>query len=197
MRLYSYRVARDYGFAPNPFHRYCTLATCKPQIRRTAQVGDWILGTGSKQRSRENHIVYAMHVTEALKFDEYWSDPRFIRKRPSFSSSKKNAYGDNIYHHNTHSEEWIQEDSHHSHEGGRLNQANLRRDTSVDCVLTSESFIYWGGSGPELPGKFIPEILAPGRGHKNNFKEFFVKEFVDWIETQPKSGCLGRPLDWD
>src|SRR5712671_5339411 len=34
MRLYSYVVARDFGFAPNPFFGVCTLATCKPDIRK-------------------------------------------------------------------------------------------------------------------------------------------------------------------
>ena len=48
MTIYSYVVARDYGFAPNPFYGCCTLATCKPIIRRMAQVGDWVIGTGSK-----------------------------------------------------------------------------------------------------------------------------------------------------
>lgn len=28
---YSYVVARDFGFAPNPFNGFLTLATCKPK----------------------------------------------------------------------------------------------------------------------------------------------------------------------
>jgi hypothetical protein len=57
MVLHSYVVARDYGFAPNPFFGVCTLATCKPLIRRIAHIGDWIVGTGSKKRKREKRIV--------------------------------------------------------------------------------------------------------------------------------------------
>lgn len=38
--LYAYAITRDLGFAPNPFHGFCTLATCKPGIRKTAKVGD-------------------------------------------------------------------------------------------------------------------------------------------------------------
>jgi hypothetical protein len=34
----------DTGFAPNPFHDFLTLATCKPDIRKKAQIGDWVLG---------------------------------------------------------------------------------------------------------------------------------------------------------
>jgi hypothetical protein len=42
-------VARDYGFAPNPFFGVCTLATCKPKIRKAAAIGDWVVGTGSSR----------------------------------------------------------------------------------------------------------------------------------------------------
>lgn len=58
--LFSYVLARDAGFAPNPFYGVCTLATCKPRIRASAAVGDWIVGTGSGQEDRLGHIVYAM-----------------------------------------------------------------------------------------------------------------------------------------
>ena len=40
-RIYSYVVRYDSGFAPNPFYGYCTLATCKPDIRGR---GGWRLG---------------------------------------------------------------------------------------------------------------------------------------------------------
>lgn len=84
-KLYSYIVARDYGFAPNPFYDFCTLATCKPDIRRTAQVGDWVVGTGPKTKGRARHIVYAMRVTEVMSFNDYWNDLRFIKKRHTFA----------------------------------------------------------------------------------------------------------------
>ena len=93
MRLFSYVVARDYGFAPNPFYGYCTLATCKPEIRKVADVGDWDLGTGSKSHGSAPHAVFAMLVTETLTFNGYWSDPRFRSKRPNLRGSKKQAFG--------------------------------------------------------------------------------------------------------
>src|SRR5262249_55154673 len=45
--LFSYCIPYDFGSAPNPFWGLCTLAICKPDIRRTANVGDWVVGTGS------------------------------------------------------------------------------------------------------------------------------------------------------
>ncbi len=44
MRIYAYILKVDSGFAPNPFHGWCTLACCKPAIRRKARPGDWIVG---------------------------------------------------------------------------------------------------------------------------------------------------------
>ena len=79
LRLYSYVVARDFGFAPNPFHGFCTLATCKPEIRRTAHVGDWIVGTGSKPNDLEGRLVYAMRSSEAISFDEFWKTSAFVK----------------------------------------------------------------------------------------------------------------------
>ena len=78
-RLFTYVVAHDTGFAPNPFHGFCTLAVCKPRIRKGAKIGDWIIGTGSgaKGKGREGNIVFAMRVTEDMAFDQYWNDPSF------------------------------------------------------------------------------------------------------------------------
>lgn len=63
MKLYSYVLTHDTGFAPNPSGEYCTLACCKPRIRKSAQVDDWIIGTGSTNNVGHDHL-YAMKVTE-------------------------------------------------------------------------------------------------------------------------------------
>jgi hypothetical protein len=127
VKLHSYVVARDYGFAPNPFFGVCTLATCKPEIRRVAQIGDWVVGTGSKKRKRDKNIVYAMRVTEAMTFNQYWSDPRFQAKKPNLRGSKKQAFGDNIYSKDAHTTLWCQANSHHSLTDGHPERIQCRR----------------------------------------------------------------------
>jgi hypothetical protein len=79
---YSYKIVRDYGFAPNPFHGICTLATCKPHVRLKANVGDWIIGSGAKTTNLEGRIIYAMEIAEKVTFEEYWTNSRFSRKKP-------------------------------------------------------------------------------------------------------------------
>ncbi len=201
VKLYSYVVARDYGFAPNPFFGVCTLATCKPRIRSVAQIGDWVVGTGSKTRKREKHLVYAMRVTDAMTFNQYWADPRFQRKRPNLQGSKKQAFGDNIYSKHARMNKWCQMNSHHSLADGSPNTSNSTADTQTDRVLISDDFVYWGGSGPQLPQRFLNYgplhvTLCVGRNHKNNFPPEFVQEFVDWIRSRNEKGYVSEPLDW-
>ena len=127
MKIFSYVVSRDFGFAPNPFFGFCTLATCKPKIRKDAKVGDWIIGTNSTIKKNPKHLIFAMKVEEKIAFNEYWTDPRFINKRPILSGSRKYQYGDNIYH--KENNEWYQLPSHHSEEDGSPNQLNIKTDT--------------------------------------------------------------------
>lgn len=187
---------RDFGFAPNPFHGICTLATCKPEIRKAAQIGDWVIGTGSKSKGRERHLVYAMRVSEAMSFSEYWNDPRFIEKRPDLYSSKQRAFGDNIYHRHQESGEWSQMDSHHSLPHGVPNTANIERDTKADRVLVSDDFIYWGGSGPKFPLFAGTNIRQNGQNHRSHFHQEVVDACIAWLRGRNEQGYCGHPLDW-
>ena len=197
VKLFSYVVARDYGFAPNPFYGFCTLCTCKPVIRRVALVGDWIVGTGSKTRNRQNQVVFAMRVTEALTLAEYWYDPRFTNKRPNLHGSKKQAFGDNIYHRNS-SDNWAQENSHHSHQDGTQNLRNIVNDTQTDRVLISDDYVYFGGTGPEIPTRFThaDNDIRARLGHRSNFPAWFIDDVVSWIRGLEVAGYVDEPLDW-
>ena len=195
-RLYSYIVARDFGFAPNPFYGFCTLATCKPQIRKKAEVGDWIIGTGSKSKGRDGRLVYAMRVTEAMSFDEYWADSRFQRKRPDMHASLKKAFGDNSYHRESDTAPWRQLDSHHSHEDGTQNNRNVRNDTQVNRMLVSDDFIYWGGNGPDVPDFRGESVCHSTQGHRCNFPSEVVEDFIAWLRILDDSGYCGIPLEW-
>ncbi|WP_368934498.1 hypothetical protein [Alcaligenes faecalis] len=197
-RLYSYKLSRDFGFAPNPFHGICTLATCKPKIREGAQIGDLIVGCGSKSLKMEGRIIFAMRVTDKLSFQQYWVDPRFAAKKARFISSKAAAFGDNIYHLDR--GRWKQEDSHHSFEGGRVNQANFNRDLNSKNVLLSDDFVYWGGLAPQIPNHlrhFDGDDLYPNvRDYRSRYSKAFVDEVAHWFTNLPERGNRGRPTCW-
>ncbi len=200
MKLYSYIVARDYGFAPNPFFGWCTLATCKPRIRSCAMVGDLVIGTGAKTKYHlGGRLIFAMQVHEILDFDSYWSDPRFLCKRPVLNGSLKQVYGDNIYH--TSGRRWLQADSHHSDEGGRPNPRNIERDTSVNRLLISRRFVYFGKEAPPIPVRYCPyretgeNICCSSQGHRV-FSEALAVDFERWLGQRGKWGLRGMPLEF-
>ncbi|HBF37382.1 MAG TPA: hypothetical protein DDW50_08690 [Firmicutes bacterium] len=183
MKCYSYIVARDYGFAPNPFGTYCTLATCKPGIRKAAQVGDWVIGTGSAKYHPKNRLVYAMRIDEKIDYNEYWNDPRFQYKKPILNGSLKQMYGDNIYHYDLILKKWIQEDSHHSNPDGTENEYNLKRDTGSIYVLISCYFWYFGKNPIVIPTEYIDTLCLKARGYKCIRDIQALSKFYKWLEN--------------
>jgi len=198
--LYTYIVRHDIGFAPNPFYGVCTLATCKPGIRRHARIGDWVAGVGSKVKGQQGRLVFAVRVEEALSYDEYWSDPRFEQKKPNRVGSLKQRYGDNIYHRSPDGRSWNQEDGRHSLEDGSRNMRHVERDTSAPRVLLSETFVYYGHNAVEIPDAFRDwqghDICPSGPGYRCNFPEEMRDAFTAWLADQVHLGIAGEPLDW-
>jgi len=193
MAIYSYVITRDFGFAPNPFYGVCTLATCKPRIRRIAKVGDWVLGFGSAERGSAvaSKMIYAMQVEAVRTFDEYWNSAEFARKKPIMNGSKMQNYGDNIYHHDENGE-WIQENSHHSREGGVLEPKNLKKDTgTTDRVLISRKFWYWGGAAVALPAS-LQDLIHRGINHSEK-EARLTAQLEAWLAQQPSAGRIGNP----
>ena len=163
-RFFSYVLTRDYGFAPNPFNGICTLATCKPKIRDAASVGDWVMGTSSARHGKRSHLIYAMKVNDKISFNEYWNNPKYETKKAVMNGSLKKMYGDNIYYND--GQNWIQADSHHSLEDGSPNQLNVKKDTSVDAVLISYEFYYFGQQLLCLPDEILSYVVKKGPGHR-------------------------------
>ena len=192
MYLYSYVITRDYGFAPNPFWNICSLATCKPQIRERALMGDWVAGFGGANTSISHKMVFLMRVDEICTFDEYWEDPRFLVKRPRFDGNYQQCYGDNIYHHI--GNEWMQENSHHSYVDG-INQNNLLHDTRIDRVLLSFYYWYFGENAIELPEEFA-EAIAAGRPYKK-LPDNICANIVNWVGCHYEMGQQGLPYKWN
>lgn len=190
MKLYSYIVTHDTGFAPNPFWSCCTLANCKPRIRRTASVGDWIVGLSSKADG--NRVVYAMRVDEIIDFATYFRDERFAAKRPDFTKSAVVCKcGDNIYEPLSNGT-FRQLRSTHSN-GVLEDPAKKARDLGGRNVLIGRKYVYFGSKGPELPPHL--EELKVGRAHKCRYPRHVVESFITFV-SQFKEGVIGRPAMW-
>jgi len=189
-RVFAYVVVSDTGFAPNPFHRWCTLACCKPRIRRHARPGDLVVGLSSRCES----VVYILEVQEKLTFDRYWNDSRFCAKRPDWKSRRLvERCGDSIYEPDGGGGFAQQRSQHWDHVRDQENVRSKRRDTSADAVLASRNFVYFGGDGPVLPDEL--DFLHVARGHRSRFTQEQISKVREFFDALPR-GIQGRPRRW-
>lgn len=198
VNYFSYKIEHDYGLAPNPFHGYCTLAVCKSNIRnnRFLQIGDWIIGTGSKTLENLHELIFAMRLEEKITFDEYWVDKRFQKKKPILNGSLAQMYGDNFYHKDPVTKLWIQEDSAHSLDRGKTNTDHRDRDTGGKYVLISSEFYYFGRNSPMIPDEYI-KVCSEGRDMKRTaIPKGVAEQFIIWLQDSYSIGIHGDPTNW-
>ena len=148
---------------------------------------------------RGGYLVYAMKVTGVLSTRCYWCDPQFEAKKPDMYHSWVSASGDNIYE-PLGSSQWRQLNSYHSHADGSPNLDHVRRDTSIERVLVSEDYIYFGGQGPKLPDRFLSggdmDLLRVGQGYRRVREDEVIDSFEGWVRSLGVDGYQGRPWDW-
>jgi hypothetical protein len=160
---YSYVVVDDSGYAPNPYFETCTLAACKPIIRKTAEPGDWIIGLTPKKFGF--NMTYAMQVERVLPLGEYFLDPKFSDKKPDFTSDDPHLWmGDNFYEKTKAG--YIQHVSAHNTEGreDHILREKAHRDLKGKNVLISGRFFYYGKNYQPLPPEL--DYLKIGRFHR-------------------------------
>ncbi len=198
MTYFLYKIEHDYGLAPNPFHGYCTLAVCKSQIRNSSRlkIGDWIIGIGSKALNNQNRIVFAMQVEEIMSFNNYWSDERFQNKKPKVNGSLVQMYGDNFYHYDENPKKWIQENSAHSNEKGKLNKDHLKRDVDGKKVLISQTFYYFGNNAIEIPEELFYEMNSAKLRNYKILSSNTGQQFIQYLSGKFEIGIHGDPSSW-
>lgn len=192
MKLYSYCLRFDDGAAPNPYWGFCTLAICKPAIRRTAKEGDWVLGIGSRNSPLgdiSRNMVYAMKVTRILSIKEYddFCRQSLPGKIPDWDSQDfRKKMGDCIYDFFSSAEPRLRRSVHAEH--------NRETDLSGRNVLISEHFYYFGDRPVRLPAK-LSGLSHPAQGHKSDANQDYVADFLQWIEGEDwkKNTILGEP----
>ncbi len=182
---YSYVLATDSGFVPNPFYGVLTLATCKPVVRKVAQVGDYLIGVAPSRYGQR--LSYMAKISEVVTFDEYWKDKRFRCKRPKMSQKNERFFGDNIYRH-LKDGTWHQEPSLHY-------LGNVEKDTGrTDHVLICEEFFYFGCEMIALPEAFS-RCIHKNQGH-HNVDEKDCQELWSYLNEHYTQGMTALPRQY-
>lgn len=82
MKVYIYRMISDRGVAPNYNGKYATLAQCKPRIRKSASVGDYVIGMCASTELRieddeylkknpKDIVIWIGQVIDKMRFEQY------------------------------------------------------------------------------------------------------------------------------
>ena len=197
--LYSYCIPCDDGAAPNPFEGVCTLVICKPRIRRTAAVGDWIAGTGAihahidkdQERNMSGKLIYAMKVTKKITMAQYdaLTVSELQGKIPTWEDSDRSRkLGDSIYDWSNPSKPTLRKPCVHS-------EANMKTDLDGEYALLSTCFYYFGDQAIALPEHLLP-IAQNQQGHRRQLNAPYLDAFVLWINGlgMTPGSCMGSPL---
>ena len=209
MRLFGYKMTSDTGFAPNPFYGSLTLATCKPGIRRTKELGDWIAGFTSGQLNGDavgaERLVFLMKVDEKKSIAEYFLDPRFKNKIPRMNGDAVSRAGDNIYRplrRNAAAPQHFEQvlNPHHWDDVGSCVGPGPSKghDVSGLFVLVARTFAYFGGNALVIPPRLRPEVPRGQSPNGSRTKdERRSGAFIEYVLGRAaKRGEIGKPHDW-
>jgi hypothetical protein len=188
-QLFTYVITHDGGFAPNPFYGTLTLNCCKPDIRRHAQVGDWVAAfTAAGFPAGRGLLVYAMRVSQKMTMVEYeaWTHNHLPEKIPpqggGLARHERQA-GDSQYNFDT--DPPTQRDGFHG-------PGEAATDLSGGHTLLSGEYYYFGGRPVEVP-EYLRPIIHKGRAHKWRPNEPYVEDFQAWLRSSYEPGIHGWP----
>lgn len=201
-RIFSYVLPYDTGLAPNPFWGVCTLTVCKPGIRRTALVGDWVIGLRSSRVIKGNDgklrkfpsdsVVYAMKITEIKTLAEYdaYCNQHLSMKIPAWDDPDwRRRVGDCIYDYSRGEPSRMRKGAH--------DEGNRDKDEKKGkYALLSDHFYYFGDHPEKLPDE-IQVLIKWCRNYIKIEDQEFVEKFEDWINQFTRNKLYADPqMKW-
>jgi len=186
-RFFVYKMTNDSGAAPCVEGRVLSLAICKPQIRKSARVGDIIFGFAAKSLHPDNRLIYVAKVTEVVPDGRYYKDQRFKGRKDRIYAYRDGGY---VRRNNA---------LFHARPEDLVHDLGAGPGHAAAVVLLSGEFRYFGGSGTN-GYKARPPLRALvegfGRGHRVNHDPDVLKELQRlkrnlWATT--RAGKSGRP----
>lgn len=180
-RFFVFKQTNDSGIAPcvttptEELEELLSLAICKPAIRRSARVGDYIVGISSMAIHKTdgyplNAIIFFARIDSKVRGEDYYP-----RDGQADTSKYRNRI-DRIYSRNEASKRFspIPNETGHT-------EANMPHDVGVysndeeksyknSWVLLSSHFRYYGISAIKIPNDTCPEFLEDAKtmrqGHR-------------------------------
>lgn len=174
-RLFRYILASDFGTAPCIDDGLTTLAVCKPAVRRSVRLGDWVAGFLPKPHHR-GLIAYAGRVLEILDVGEY---EKFHRGRSDavYRMLENGSF------------ERLRPEFHPEPDA-------MCKDLSGPVLIFDKSATWYFGDSPQVLPEELYHLAAAGRGHRvKGASEQDIAAFEGWLRSNWPTGIHGRPRD--
>jgi hypothetical protein len=208
-KLFVYRIVTDAGAAPHISNGYLTLTLCKPQIRRTAKVGDYVLSLVALQHmhltgkgdDRFYKAAYLFKITETvnmLEYEEWCSSHAPDKICTNYDPTKVYTEKDFDLRNCQYNKHGVQRSGINAPHG----PGNIQKDLSGKFSLISNHFAAWKSTSPHtLTDKTMETIGLNKEQVKTATRNYFTVNLapsqVDALEmlipSAPKSPpCRGN-----
>lgn len=185
-KFFSYVVATDNGVAPNVDGGVCTVCLCKPEIRRNAMVGHWIVGLWPMPA--RYRVTYVMRVGRKMTMLDYHECGEFDQKKPGCSQTPDNIYEPDLRF-------WLRRRK-DTPRGLHAHPEHARRDLGGRNALIADRFWYFGSTACELPARFwkldFPNPTARRYVKKTYLNDTELNNLVMWLDGYGQ-GVIGTP----
>jgi hypothetical protein len=136
--IYTYKMTHDDGAAPCVEDDFLTLAICKREIRKIAQVGDILIGIGGRNLGL-GRLIYAAKITEIIgPGPDYYINPQHHHREDCVY--KRDANGKPVHR----GPPW----DHYQRNAQSFRPRDVGRNWQNARVLKSTDFRYLGKTGP-------------------------------------------------
>jgi hypothetical protein len=174
-RIMRYILQHDSGMAPCVDDGWVSLATCKPRIRGSAKVGDWVIGFRPRPEDR-GLVVWAGCVSQIMEVGDYElrnrgrSDAVYRARRDGGFTRLRPNY---------HREE-----------------DQIRKDLSAPVLVFDRKHTWYFGNEPRMLPDSLLHLAAAGIGHRvNGVKEGDEAALLLWLRGASPPGVHGTPRD--
>lgn len=174
-RIFRYILRHDGGMAPCVKRGWLTLATCKPRIRASAKVGEWVIGCRPRPEPR-GLVVWAGRVARSVEVGDYQREYSW-RTDAIYRAKEGGGF------------ERLCPEYHPTADG-------FRKDTSAPVLIFDRKATwYFGDEACKLP-KCLMHLAASGRPDRvNGVTEEDCAALETWLRSIATPGIHGTPRD--
>lgn len=172
-RIYRYILRHDDGYAPCIDNGLLTLATCKPAIRSTADIGDWVAGYMPKGLG-EGLLVWFAQVEKVMRPTDYERNYRGRRD----AQYRMNASGD------------IERVNPRYHP----DRDQQHRDKRAKVLIFDPAATWYFGGEPVEPPSSLGFLKPEGQGHRVKVREpGDLEAMLICLNEEGPPGLFARP----